>query len=119
MACDERSGFLFAHRCSGAVEVMCARCNKSVCNQHQRLIGDTRYCTTCARDAGRPHPGPAEGGKGGRVSPYYDDYFDDPYWYRQRYYSDYSYYDASDKAVFDPSSSPDAGEAFESDFYGS
>jgi hypothetical protein len=81
--CEERSGFLFPHRCGHPAGQVCAQCQKRICGQHTRQDQTGRLlCTTCAK--GAPPAQPRQG-----AHPHPDP---DPYFYSYYYYPTYHYH---------------------------
>ena len=77
--CNEISGFLFNHPCSGFADANCERCQKPVCTEHLREIDGRPVCIECAKSAGRK-------GIGRRGTSHHDAYYDDPYFYEGYHY---------------------------------
>jgi hypothetical protein len=110
--CKERSGFLFAHACDQPSTSLCSECGKPVCHQHTRVTVQGDCCIGCAKKVVAAE----EARAGGARSERYDN---DPYWYAERSYAGYHYYDERDRRAFDRRERSTDRERFEDDFDGS
>jgi len=92
LACDDRSGFLFAHACDRPAAGACSVCGKPICTQHTRMSAQGPTCITCLHQTG------VDAGTG-EDDPYFDD---DPA-------RAAAYYDADDYRAFDPAPDQPSG----------
>ncbi len=72
--CNEKSGFLFSHKCFRFHDHTCEQCEKPICEEHTHQAGGGMFCTSClkkqqARPAGRDRSGS------------HGHYYDSPYFY--------------------------------------
>ena len=106
--CNEKSGFLFSHKCFRFHDHTCGHCEKPICEEHTHQAGGGMFCTSClkkqqARPVGRPH------------------HYDSPYFYGGYYYG-HSYYashghGSSSMGTPDPADFTEAdAESLESEF---
>ena len=91
--CNEKSGFLFSHKCYLMPTQRCSRCQKPICNQHSHDAsgrGNEIYCTTCAkRSEADSHTG------------HHQTRSDDPYFYGGYHYGS-GYHDGAWLHATDP-----------------
>ena len=97
--CNEKSGFLFSHKCELLPMQRCSRCQKPICNQHSHEDtgrGTSIFCTTCIKKF-----------EADNHTDHHRHRHDDPYFYGGYHYGS-DYYDGASQSVTDPNDFTDA-----------
>lgn len=83
--CNERSGFLFKHRCDRRPIDSCAVCQKPVCADHSHDRDEGLVCTSCAKSKLQRQRGQRRYNRDRH-------YYNDPYFYGGYHYNGYGHY---------------------------
>ncbi|MBM83489.1 MAG: hypothetical protein CMJ78_23265 [Planctomycetaceae bacterium] len=86
--CNDKSGFLFSHKCDRTPSEVCTICDKPICEDHTEMSEGDPMCKSCVkvdlRKRGRREMSSRFGPS--RVER------DDPYYYGGYYYNGFGYY---------------------------
>ena len=119
--CNEKSGFLFSHKCFRFHDHTCEQCEKPICEEHTHQAGGAMFCTSClkkmpqAQPVGRHH-NPSDDHSSSHGYHYNSPYFYGGYYYGHSYYASHGH-GSSSMGTPDPADFTEAdAESLESEF---